>query len=365
MTLLYLSLLFALIAALGRQIIVFARIQQGLSLFSHWHWLRLVLTSISLILALVGYATATSAAGLVLLLVIVLLNAFSYFFEMPFFFPEVKQVQRVPAAEIHIAGDTPVIGVTVGDTAVAYPINEIVMPRHIVHDTIETCPVLISYCALCRSALAFQAQVDGQALYFQVAGVWRRNMIMLDVQTRSIWQQATGACISGQYKGQQLELLSGENTLWQSWQKKHPHSEYAYDFVEARRGLMSREKMLAGLKAVTPHAGTPGFTNLQGLPKRETVFGIAIDGQSAAYPLSELEPGMRFRDKIGDVEVELQYDAESEYLSAFVTATGQPLVVEKHWWLGWKEFHPHTRIWTKESSLPDDLLAAETRSQPT
>jgi hypothetical protein len=345
MWLLLLSLIVAIVAGLGRQIAVFAKVKKGLWLFSNWRRLRLVLTSVSMVLAVAGYLIAPSGGGLALFLLIIFLNAFSYFFEMPFFFPEVNQVERIPAAQTAVAADTEVIGISVGDTSVAYPINEIVMPRHIVHDTIEDSPVLVSYCALCRSALAFESEIDGRRLYFQVAGVWRRNMIMIDVQSRSIWQQATGECIYGKYNGRRLALLSGENTIWKSWRKKHPDSEYASAFTEARRGLMSRERMLAGLRAVTPRAGAPGYTDLKGLPKRETVFGITVNGESRAYPLSRLEPGLRFRDSVGGVEVEFRYDGEAQYLSASLPNGGGPLVVEKHWWLGWKEFHPETTIW--------------------
>lgn len=136
MWLLLLSLIVAIVAGLGRQIAVFAKVKKGLWLFSNWRRLRLVLTSVSMVLAVAGYLIAPSGGGLALFLLIIFLNAFSYFFEMPFFFPEVNQVERIPAAQTAVAADTEVIGISVGDTSVAYPINEIVMPRHIVHDTI-------------------------------------------------------------------------------------------------------------------------------------------------------------------------------------------------------------------------------------
>jgi hypothetical protein len=349
MLLLSLSLILAITAGLGRQLTVFGKFEKGLWLFSNWYWLRILLTSISIILAFVGYNYVQSNIGLVVVIIVVLLNAFSYFFEMPFFFPEVKQVKRIPATQVNISGDTKIIGVTVEPKSVAYPINEIVMPRHIVHDRIEETKVLISYCALCRSALAFKAEVDNQELYFKVAGVWRRNMIIIDSQSRSLWQQATGECIFGKHKGKQLELLSGENTSWESWEEKHPQSEYASQFTEARAGLMSREKMLAALKTVSSKVGVPGFTDLKGLPKRETVFGITIEGVSKAYPLSELKPGARFSDSVGEIELELFYDGKGEYLSASESSTKKSINVEKHWWLGWKEFHPNTKIWRNET----------------
>lgn len=346
MILLYTSLVFSLITGLGRQTVVFGRIKKGLWLFSHWYWIRNILTLTSLALAVTGYIYSPSNSVWWLLLSILFLNGFAYFFDMPFFFPEIKQVQRIPHSEADIRGATEVIGVTVGyNTSVAYPINEIVMPRHLVHDTVAGTPLLVTYCALCRSALVFKAEIDNQPLCFKVAAVWRRNMIIIDNQTKSIWQQTTGECIYGKYKGQRLELVSGESTIWDNWQKKHPYSEYAYEFVEARRGLMSRTTMLALLHIVTSRVSVPGITDLSGLPKRETVFGIAIDGISKAYPISELHLGIQFLDRVANVELLLEYDGDGRYLSAVRNDTGEPIIVEKHWWLGWKEFHPDTEIW--------------------
>lgn len=90
------------------------------------------------------------------------------------------------------------IGAVVKNTAIAYPLNALI-PRHIINDVVENTPVLVSYCALCRSALVFDASIENESLKFSVAGVWRRNMIMIDNISQRIWQQATGKCIYGRF----------------------------------------------------------------------------------------------------------------------------------------------------------------------
>jgi hypothetical protein len=343
------SVLFAALAAVGRQAVVIARFRPGLWLFPNWRWLQPVLTGISVLLAIPGGFLGPPGLRLVALALIALLNGFAFFFDMSFFFPEVRAVRRAPAEAAGISPDAGVLGLVLGGTPAAYPIEAVLMPRHIVHDTIAGHPVLVSYCALCRSALAFCAAVDGQRLYFKVVGVWRRNMIMLDIQTRSLWQQATGACIFGTYLGRNLALLPSENTTWKNWHNKHPDSEAAVEFAEARRGLLSREGMLAGLKAVTSRVMLPGMTDLRGLPPRETVFGVVVNGQSRAYPQSRLADGETFTDFVGGVEICLRVDERADSLSVVRADTGKPIPVEKHWWLGWKEFHPGTAIWQARS----------------
>jgi hypothetical protein len=56
----------------------------------------------------------------------------------------------------------------------------------------------------------YASEVNDQRLMFEVAGVYRRNMIIRDRQTGTLWQHATGEALMGPLKGVQLQLLGGE-----------------------------------------------------------------------------------------------------------------------------------------------------------
>ena len=107
--------------------------------------------------------------------------------------------------------------------------------------------------------------------------------------------------------------------------------------------------MIKGLNFITPKMTPPGFTDLKGLPTRETVFGITYNGISRAYPKSEIEKLTKFKDQYNEKKLNLNYDNSSEYLTAIDAETKEQIIVEKHWWLGWKEFHPTTEIWNKST----------------
>jgi len=113
--------------------------------------------------------------------------------------------------------------------------------------------------------------------------------------------------------------------------------------------LFSRAFMLKGLEFATSRMTPPGFSDLSDLPSRETVFGIHYNGVSKAYPESNLKGMSDFTDTYDFVEVVLNYDAQANYLLATDKGTNKKLIVEKHWWLGWKEFHPETIIWDKNN----------------
>ncbi|MEQ8995862.1 MAG: DUF3179 domain-containing (seleno)protein [Coleofasciculus sp. B1-GNL1-01] len=330
----------------GRQISVFAKLDKGLWFFQNYEVKRIIFTSFSLIFAAIAiYQDTDNRLVFGLSVMTFVLLGFAFLFDMTYLFPEIDRVDKTLARCTTINETTRIIGLTIGQTAIAYPLDEVVIPRHIINDEIEHTAILISYCALCQSALAFKAEVGKQHLYFKVAGVWRRNMIMIDKHTQSLWQQATGECIYGTYKGTQLELLSGENTTWGVWRGKHPDSLFAEKCFESRHGILSRELMLKALNFVTPKVTMPGFADLSGLPQRETVFGISFNGVSKAYPLSELNTISQFTDNFNGKNVELVYDQKENCLAAKEKENNQTLIVEKHWWLGWKEFHPNTEIW--------------------
>ena len=349
MILAIISFLFAFTIAFGRQTAVFGKIKQSLWFFSNYENKRIVFTIISMIFGgLALYFNPINSTIYTLLITSSILLFFSFLFDFKYIFPEVKKVERKLGTLLSISGNTEIIGISRKNISVAYPL-EVVIPRHIINDTIEEMNIVVSYCAICRSALIFNAEIEEEKLHFKVSAVWRRNMVMIDDQSKSLWQQATGECIYGKHKGKHLELLSGENTNWNSWVEKHPSSEFAYKCKEARKGYLSRKGMIKGLNFITPKMTPPGFTNLKGLPTRETVFGITYNGISRTYPKTEIESCTIFTDQFDKKKLDLQYDKSSEYLTAIDTETKEQIIVEKHWWLGWKEFHPNTEIWKKST----------------
>ena len=330
---------------IGRPLAAFGKVEKALWFFQHFEIKRVIFVAISMVLGtsslLLNYQNPTV---IFLFAVSVVFNALVFLMDFKLIFPEINQVEKGSANNLKIKPEEKIIGVVVNNTAFAYPLD-VLIPRHIINDTIENNSVLISYCALCRSALVFDASISGKALYFSVAGVWRRNMIMVDDYSQSIWQQATGECIYGKFKGEKLHLLSGENSTWHSWRSKHPQSFYAFSFQEARRGFTSRKMMLKGLEFATNKITPPGKTKLIGLPPREVVFGIAYNNIQRAYPLNVIVDKNEFEDDFGDKVLILNFDKTGEFLYAKEPVSEVAVKVEKHWWLGWKEFHPNTEIY--------------------
>lgn len=244
---------------------------------------------------------------------------------------------------------TEVIGfVNDHNQAICYPVQEMVIPRHILNDVWCETPLLISYCAACKSAMVFYPVVNGMHLSFEVIGVYRRNMIMRDRQTGTIWQQATGEAVYGKLKGKQLKYLPYQQTSLLEWSKQYPLTMVAREAENVPKGLFSKEYLMRLLK-VTEKIIAPGYTDLEGLPERAFVWGTTLPQGSKAYPLTELEKRNSFNDFIAGVPVKIEYVLASNTIRGWETFSGKPLNFQQHWWFGWKEFHPDTEIWKADT----------------
>lgn len=118
----------------------------------------------------------------------------------------------------------PVVLVRVGDEARAYPI-QILMWHEIVNDSLGGKPLMVSFCPLCNTAIAFEREFDGQILDFGTTGRLRySNLIMYDRQTETWWQQATGDAIAGEYAGAQLAFYPASIISWADFKAAYPNS---------------------------------------------------------------------------------------------------------------------------------------------
>jgi hypothetical protein len=342
------ALLIAMVIGLGRQVTVFTAFTPGLRLFYRYRRKRLV--GIGLV-AVFGAATLLTEPGSTELAFLVAAGALSILalvFELERLFPGIGTVRAVPVAEgpeTVLDEHAHVLVVERGGERRAYPLESMVMPRHLVHDVLDEVPVVVTYCALCRTGLVFRAEHEGQRLFFEVSGVFRRNLLIEDRETHTLWQQATGEAIYGPLKGSVLEMLPSEQVPWPR-ARRQSGMTLATDPDGARSAILGTPTGFRLLERATEQIMAPGHTRLSSaLPPRETVFGVQINGHSKAYPQSVVRAVGAFRDTIGGVDIDVEFDQEKEVVR-IRRRDGEPdPIVEKHWWLGWNEFHPDTEVY--------------------
>lgn len=132
------------------------------------------------------------------------------------------QFVGVQEADAWLQPMEPVILLQIGDDARAYPL-QILVWHEIVNDVVDGVPVLVTFCPLCNTAIAFERTFDGRVLDFGTTGRLRySNLIMYDRQTETWWQQANGEAIAGELTGRSLNFLPAPIISWTDFKASHP-----------------------------------------------------------------------------------------------------------------------------------------------
>lgn len=196
----------------------------------------------------------------------------------------------VQDADDWIGALEPVIAPEINGDARAYPL-QILTWHEIVNDVVGDVPVVVTFCPLCNSAIAFDRRVDGTVYDFGVSGNLRNSdLIMYDRQTHTWWQQFTGDGIAGELAGMNLTFLPSSIISWEDFKASNPDGK-----------ALSRDTGFNRPYGSNPYAGydrvdNPPFLfqgDLDGrlLPK-ERIVAVTIGDEDAAFPFSILEGEM-------------------------------------------------------------------------
>ena len=195
----------------------------------------------------------------------------------------------------------PIISVEVDGEARAYPL-QILTWHEIVNDELNGKPLVVSFCPLCNTAIAFEREFDGQILDFGTTGRLRySNLIMYDRQTETWWQQATGDGIAGEYTNEQLTFYPASMISWADFKSQYPDGD-----------VLSKDTGFSRSYGRNPYAGyddinqTPflftGDFNDQ-FPPMARVLTIELNDETVAYPYEILEEMGVANDEVGGEEI--------------------------------------------------------------
>ncbi len=116
----------------------------------------------------------------------------------------------------------PVVALALGNDVRAYPV-QILMHHDVVNDVVNGVPVVVTFCILCGSAIAYERHFDGQTLEFGYAGMlYNSNLVMYDRQTETWWGQIVGQGLVGRYAGEKLTHLSAPLMSFKEFRQQAP-----------------------------------------------------------------------------------------------------------------------------------------------
>jgi len=252
-----------------------------------------------------------------------------------------------------LSGEALVIGIEMGGLSRAYPLS-LLTPHHIINDSLGEIPVAATYCPACRSGYIYNPVVRGRRLTFEPVTVRRRNMVMKDRETGSVWQHETGLCLIGELKGDQLEILPSEMCNWTTWFSEHPNTTVCFPPEGYRHPSPLGFFFEKFLDHGPEHVVGPGITKIdKRLGQHEFIIGIIVSGIPKAYSLARLIEQGTIKDTVADIPVTLIYDKKANRVKAFTEiekrsiedpAQFEAIPVVRQWWLAWSEYHPESGL---------------------
>lgn len=224
----------------------------------------------------------------------------------------------------------------------AYPVG-ILNWHEIVNHSLGDMTILITFCPLCGTGMAFDPVVDGRQLSFGVSGLlYNSDLLMYDRQTESLWSQIEGRAISGPLAGTKLTQIPIRHELWSQWQKR----------VEGKARVLSTDTGHTRNYRRSPYGDYDHSERLY-FPVTHTsrkyhpktwVLGWENNGEAKAWPFPELEKTEgRVKDTVGGQTVYVEYDPLVPTASLY-DDEGNLLAATQAFWFAWYTFHPDTGI---------------------
>ncbi|MDH4117511.1 MAG: DUF3179 domain-containing protein [Acidimicrobiia bacterium] len=232
--------------------------------------------------------------------------------------------ESVEAGSAWLQATDPGAVVELDGNARFYPLS--IMTRHeIVNDSFGDRPVIVTYCPLCNTAIAFDPEVNGETLRFGVSGLLRQSdLVMWDDTTESLWQQITGEAIVGELAGTRLDPIPSAILSWADFAERHPTGQ-ALAFDQGF-GVQYGANPYVGYSSRA--APIPSFFDGEidtRYPALSRVVGVTMEEASKAYPFEPLSAARVVNDEVGGEPIVVLWGAPdtADALDTSVIANGQ------------------------------------------
>jgi hypothetical protein len=218
--------------------------------------------------------------------------------------------------------------------------RKIMQSHEIVNDFFAEKPLVVTYCPLCATAVAFVPIIDGQRVEFGVSGLLHNSdLVMYDRNTASLWGQITGRAIVGSKTGHRLKTVSVGIMTWEELKQQLPNTlillrpkgnNNKYKKFQYKKYTQSQKLMF------------PVAAQDARLANKKFVYGIEIDGQYIAFEEKYLKKRSPMVESFGTRTLEVIY--KNGLVTARDKKTGDTFSVLRSYWFAWYAFHPETQL---------------------
>ncbi|MBI2451731.1 DUF3179 domain-containing protein [Candidatus Pacearchaeota archaeon] len=226
-----------------------------------------------------------------------------------------------------------------------YPL-QILVWHEIANDNVAGDPILITYCPLCGSGIAYERKIEinGEKIEtrFGTSGkLYNSNLVMYDEETDTYWQQIDGKAIIGELTGQELKEISIDTVVWRDWKSSHKNSE-----------VLSQETGFSRQYGRDPYGNYYEDSFLifdvenrdDRIHPKTVVLGIEIEGNYKAYREDDLIKEKVIEDEIDGVRIRIERGNDG-IVKIENIETEEEIVKERDFWFAWYAFHPETELY--------------------
>ena len=289
------------------------------------------------------------------------------------FTPQQYDAEFISIAEAnkYVKYQDEVMVVDVNGDARAYPHLWMRQP-HIVGDTIGGEEVVMTYCSLSHSGLAYSPVLDGEELELKVFTQLQNNLIMYDTKTDQPIQQITGTT---EHSNKELEQYPVQVMSYEAFRDIYPQGKVFYNPPRGFSDDMTRGMLMTvinwqhemfGPVFPTIDVDAPGINTLH--PK-EQVWGVKLNGDKVAYTYDYFRANdWVINTNLGGKDIVLVYYPEYRTVGGFETSANGDLVsitdvnqidvfgntdkgqlkripvVSEVFWMVWYTFYPDTEL---------------------
>ncbi len=258
--------------------------------------------------------------------------------------PAIDRPKFVRADQARLAVDDRILGVALNGVARAYPVR-ILNWHEVVNDRFGDRAVVVTYCPLCGTGMAFDAPPGTGSGRFGVSGLlYNSDVLLYDRATQSLWSQIMQTAISGPVKGTKLQSVPLTHTSWADWRRRHPATEVLSTDTgferDYRRDPYDGYERVQQLMFDVQHRDDR-------LPPKQWVLGVEVNGTHKAYPFGVLARAVdasgELRDTVAGQPLRIRYDRAHGTAEVF-DAQGRAWPGTMAFWFAWVAFHPRTEV---------------------
>jgi len=256
--------------------------------------------------------------------------------------PSLDAPQFVSVREVDFLRDEDkVVGIIINGEAKAYPIR-ILNWHEVVNDQVSGQKVVVTWCPLTHSAIAFDREINGNTLEFGVSGLlYNSNVVMYDRLSNGLWSQLKMEGLTGKFAGNHLDIVPSQVSSWRNWRDRYPQTLVLSNKTGHGRDY-SRDPY-ADYHTSKQTMFPAGILDERLQPK-SLVVGIKIEDIPKAYSLEKIARSREpYFDQVGDSTIMIQALNGGAVEVSDKNGNSVPSVVA--YWFAWSAFNKDTLIY--------------------